>query len=111
MSSLADREQQTLLEFARRALIAAVERSDFLENLPANEILQRPAGAFVTLRRRGRLRGCVGQLAPADPLIQVGAHCPRAAAVVAPRFEPDGLTELPVLDIQMSVLSTRFPIS
>ena len=111
MSSLVDRERQTLLEFARRALIAAVEHREFLETPPPDESLQHPAGAFVTLRRRGRLRGCIGQLATADPLIQVVAHCTRAAALEDPRFEPVRPHELSELDIELSVLSPLFAIT
>jgi AmmeMemoRadiSam system protein A len=111
MSSLVDREQQTLLQIARRALTAAVEQREFLENLPANEILQRPAGAFVTLHCRGRLRGCIGQLATADPLIQVVVHCAKAAALEDPRFEPVRPQELPDLNIEVSVLSPLFEIA
>jgi AmmeMemoRadiSam system protein A len=111
MSSLVDRERQTLLQIARRALTAAVEQRDFLENLPANEILQRPAGAFVTLHCRGRLRGCIGQLATADPLIQVVVHCAKAAALEDPRFEPVRPQELPDLNIELSVLSPLFEIA
>ena len=111
MSSLVDREQQTLLQIARLALTAAVEQREFLENLPANEILQQPAGAFVTLRCRGRLRGCIGQLATADPLIHVVVHCAKAAALEDPRFEPVRPQELPDLDIEVSVLSPLFEIS
>jgi AmmeMemoRadiSam system protein A len=111
MSSLVDREQQTLLEFARRALIAAVEHREFQEIPPPDESLQHPAGAFVTLRRHGRLRGCIGQLATADPLIQVIAHCARAAALDDPRFEPVRPHELSELDIELSVLSPLFAIT
>ena len=111
MSSLVDREKQTLLELARRVLTAAVERREFLDSLPVIEILERPAGAFVTLRRRGRLRGCIGQLACADPLVQVVVHCARAAALEDPRFEPVLPHELPELDIELSVLSPLFEMS
>ena len=111
MSSLVDREQQTLLELARRVLTAAVECREFLESLPVNEILQRPAGAFVTLRRRGRLRGCIGQVSSRDPLIQVVAYCARAAALEDPRFEPVRPQELPELDIELSILSPVFEIT
>lgn len=110
MSSLADCEQQTLLEFARRALTAAVENLEFLETPPAIEILQRPAGAFVTLHRRGRLRGCIGQLASNNPLIQVVTYCARAAALEDPRFEPVRPHELAELEIELSVLSSLFEI-
>jgi uncharacterized protein len=111
MSSLAEREQQTLLEFARRAMTAAVERREFVEPVPADEILQRPAGAFVTLHCRGRLRGCIGQLASADPLALVVAHCARSAALDDPRFEPVRPHELPELGIELSVLSALFEIT
>ncbi|HYL68311.1 MAG TPA: AmmeMemoRadiSam system protein A [Candidatus Limnocylindria bacterium] len=111
MSSLVDREQQRLLEFARRALIAAVEQREFFETLPEIEILQRPAGAFVTLRRRGRLRGCIGQLVTRDPLIQVVAYCAKAAALEDPRFEPVHPHELTELEIELSVLSPLFEIT
>ena len=111
MSSLVDREKQTLLEFARRALKAAVEHREFLETSPPNEGLQHPGGAFVTLRCRGRLRGCIGQLAASDQLIQVVAHCTRAAALEDPRFEPVRPHELSELDIELSVLSPIFAIT
>jgi AmmeMemoRadiSam system protein A len=56
------------------------------------------------------LRGCIGQLASADPLVQVVAHCARVAALEDPRFEPVGAHELPELDIELSVLSVLFEI-
>jgi AmmeMemoRadiSam system protein A len=111
MSSLVERERQLLLEVARSVLTAAVERRDFLENLPTSEILQRPAGAFVTLRRRGRLRGCMGQLASGEPLVRVVAHCAKSSALEDPRFEPVRPQEVAELEIELSVLSPLFEIS
>jgi AmmeMemoRadiSam system protein A len=111
MSSLVDRERQLLLEVARRVLSAAVERREFHENFPTSEILQRPAGAFVTLRRRGRLRGCMGQLASGDPLVEVVAHCAKSAALEDPRFESVRPPEVAELEIELSVLSPLFEIS
>lgn len=110
MSSLASREKQTLLEIARRALILAVERRESLADFPSDEILHRPGGAFVTLRRRDRLRGCVGQLPSKDPLIHVVAHCARAAALEDSRFKPVHPAELPQLEVELSVLSPLFEI-
>ena len=105
MSSLADCEKQALLDIARRALIHAVEHRNLLEPRSSHENLQRPAGAFVTFHRRGRLRGCIGQLAGEDPLHQVVAHCAKAAALEDPRFEPILPAELAEIDIQLSILS------
>jgi uncharacterized protein len=111
MSPLGNGEKQTLLEIGRRALILAVERREFLEEFPANEILSRPGGAFVTLRRRKRLRGCVGQLPSHHALIHVVAHCARAAALEDSRFEPVCPAELSELEIELSILSPLFTIT
>ena len=105
MSSLPDREKQVLLGVARRVVTLAAERCQPLEELPQDENLMHPAGAFVTLRRRGRLRGCIGQLASSLPLISVVAQSARAAALEDPRFSPVRPSELAEIEIELSVLS------
>ena len=105
MFSLADCEKQSLLEISRRALVAAVELREFTEDLPQVGNLARPVGAFVTLRRRSRLRGCMGQLASNDTLVQVVVHCARSAALEDPRFEPVRTEEIGEIEIELSVLS------
>jgi AmmeMemoRadiSam system protein A len=105
MSLLADREKRSLLEVARRAVIRAVGFRESLEKLPDDVNLMRPAGAFVTLRHRGRLRGCIGQLPSNEPLVRVVAYCAKSAALEDPRFEPVAAHELSELKIELSVLS------
>src|SRR5580693_2234886 len=105
MSSLAEREKQLLLQIARSALALGVANKPPLRDAPSEVFLQQPAGAFVTLHRRGRLRGCVGQLPGRDALLVVVAHCARAAALDDSRFEPVGLAELSEIEIEVSVLS------
>ena len=105
MSPLADREKQLLLEIARRALTAGVERRESIPDFPDDEVLRQPGGAFVTLHRRGRLRGCVGQLPSKDPLIEVVVHCAKAAALEDPRFKPVRAEEVAEIEIELSILS------
>src|SRR5271168_527882 len=109
MSSLAEREQQLLLQIARSALALGVAagagNKPPQQDFPNEEFLQQPAGAFVTLHRRGRLRGCVGQLPGRDALAEVVAHCARAAALDDSRFAPVVLAELSEIEIELSVLS------
>jgi AmmeMemoRadiSam system protein A len=105
MSPLADREKQLLLEVARRSLTAGVERRESIPDFPDDEVLRQPGGAFVTLHRRGRLRGCVGQLPSRDPLIEVVAHCAKAAALEDPRFKPVRTEEVAEIEIELSILS------
>jgi AmmeMemoRadiSam system protein A len=105
MSSLAEREKQLLLQIARSALTLGVANKPPPRDFPNEEFLQQPAGAFVTLHRRGRLRGCVGQLPGRDALAAVVAHCARAAALDDSRFDPVTSSELSEIDIEVSVLS------
>ena len=105
MSSFAEREKQSLLHLARSALTLAVANKPPQQDFPNEEFLQQPAGAFVTLHRRGRLRGCVGQLPGGDTLAEVVAHCARAAALNDSRFEPVTSPELSDIEIEVSVLS------
>jgi len=111
MSSLASHEKLTVLEVARHVLTAAVERRECPQHFPGTEFMQRTAGAFVTLRRRRQLRGCIGQLSSGDSLIQVIVHCAKAAALEDPRFEPVRLEELFEIEIEVSVLSPLFEIA
>ncbi len=105
MFSLDSREKQILLEVARRSLTAAVESSESLDCLPQDVNLHHPAGAFVTLRRLHRLRGCIGRISSDQPLIEVVAYCAKAAALEDRRFDPVRLQELSEIRIELSVLS------
>ena len=106
MSSLAEDEKRTLLKIARQAAASAVLRSDAEPPYydPVGS-LGRPAGAFVTLLLRGRLRGCIGQLGTEAPLAEVVDHCARAVTHQDTRFRPVRAEELPQIEIELSVLS------
>lgn len=75
--------------------------------------LQRPQGAFVTLRRRGdgELRGCVGFVEPRYPLVETVARAAVAAATADGRFDPVRLEELPSLTLDISALGPLEPIA
>jgi AmmeMemoRadiSam system protein A len=104
MTSTADRLR--LLGIAREAITAHVS------HLPAcePETTLCPwlcAGAFVTLVRRGELRGCIGHLQADLPIGSVVARCAVAACSQDPRFPPVKAVELPDLDIELSILGPR----
>lgn len=75
--------------------------------LPRNfsPALDRPQGVFVTLRKRGELRGCIGQMQPDRPLRVLTASMALAAAFQDPRFDKVTATELKDIDIEISVLT------
>lgn len=67
-------------------------------------------GAFVTLKKYGELRGCIGQVEATVPLLETVAACAVSSAVRDPRFPPVDLTELPDLHIEISVLTKPTPV-
>ncbi len=105
MCSLAESEKKQLLELARQALTAAAERRAPGKFDPGSAFLNQPGGAFVTLTRLGRLRGCIGQLPSGIPLADVVAYCARAVASEDPRFPRVVPEELADIEIEVSVLS------
>jgi AmmeMemoRadiSam system protein B/AmmeMemoRadiSam system protein A len=72
--------------------------------------LKERAGAFVTLRRNGSLRGCIGTIGPRKPLYQAVLENGINAAVNDWRFRPVTPTELGELEVEVSVLSPPAPI-
>jgi AmmeMemoRadiSam system protein A len=98
-------EQRALVEIARAAVTEAitgrhveVARPDTLDRLPP------ASGAFVTLKRDGQLRGCIGTLECRRPLAEEIARAAVSAAREDPRFDPLRPAELDDLDIEVSVL-------
>jgi len=103
--SYSQTHRDMLLAIARRALHAAVIRKTFLAEALADGTFPRSGGAFVTLHRRGRLRGCVGQFAMDLPLAQIVAYCATAAACDDPRFRAVEPREFDEIEIEISVVS------
>ena len=68
--------------------------------------LGQPGGAFVTLRLNGRLRGCIGHIETPDPLVETIRRVAALAATADPRFGPVTAAELPLIDVEISVLGT-----
>jgi len=105
-------EQRTLLKIARTSVEALVRTGRIVP--PANTLpaLEEKLGAFVTLRERGRLRGCIGRFSPTDiPLYQVVANMAVSAATEDMRFSPVETSELKDIRYEISVLSPLKRIS
>jgi uncharacterized protein len=68
------------------------------------------SGAFVTIKRRGELRGCLGTLQCRRGLAEEVARCAADAASEDPRFPPVSKDELPELSLEVSVLGPLEPI-
>lgn len=108
---LSSEEQAALLRLARQSLEAHVCRKP----LPPVQVefprLRQRRGAFVTLKKHGELRGCIGHIWPVKPLYQTVIEMAEAAALYDYRFPPVKPEELEDLTIEISVLSPLRPIS
>jgi AmmeMemoRadiSam system protein A len=67
--------------------------------------LSKPAGAFVTLRENGDLRGCIGFIDSQQSLAETVREAAARAALEDPRFTPVTPEEIALLEIEISVLS------
>ena len=98
--------QREVLRVARDAVRAAVA-GDKLPDVPASAgALAEHRGAFVTLKTRGRLRGCIGQFIADKPLVNVIQDMGVSAATRDPRFTFERITpdEVEEVHIEVSVL-------
>jgi AmmeMemoRadiSam system protein A len=107
---LSEEERRGLLDLARQAILAALagDPPPAPGHLPIR--LQDSQGAFVTLRVRGRLRGCIGTIEPVEPLWHTILHCAVASAFEDPRFPPLTGADLPGLEIEISALAPPRPV-
>jgi len=102
-----DQQKQTLLKVARETVEAVIRQQNITKPESEDPELNAPCGCFVTLKNRGRLRGCIGQFISDNPLIELVAEMAKASATGDPRFFADPITtvELEKLDVEISVLS------
>ena len=100
-------QKQTLLKTAHDTVRAVIGGGPLPRPQSEDVELNAPCGCFVTLKNKGRLRGCIGQFTSEVPLIQLVVEMARASATGDPRFfaEPITKDEVEKLDIEISVLS------
>ena len=106
MPQLVQSDRRLLLDLARAAVEGTARRSPIAtpDEAALAPGLQAPAAAFVTLRLRGELRGCIGMLRHDVALWVNVRDSAVAAARDDPRFPPVQTTELAGIEIEISVL-------
>ncbi|GAB4379986.1 MAG: AmmeMemoRadiSam system protein A [Calditrichia bacterium] len=98
-------EKKYLLKLARETIITLLEKDEFPQTRPISEKVKEKFGAFVTLHKDGRLRGCIGYIEGVKPLYQTIMEMAKSAAFNDPRFPPVKKNEVKHLEIEISVLS------
>ncbi|MBN3037806.1 MAG: AmmeMemoRadiSam system protein B [Candidatus Omnitrophica bacterium] len=102
---LSPEEKKRLLEIARETLDKYVLSEERLEVKEDNPDLMKEMGAFVTIHKQGRLRGCIGNIIGRQPLYLTVRDMAIEAASNDPRFPAVASDELKDIDIEISVLS------
>lgn len=108
---LSETEKKYLLDLVRLSIercLQSTYREDSLPPPPPGR-LQDPLGAFVTLKKQGRLRGCIGRLVDSAPLFLTTSRMALAAAFHDHRFPPLTAEELADLDYEVSVMGPITP--
>ncbi len=94
-----------LLSFARNTLRQFMETRTTPLARGFDPVLENKQGAFVTLKKNGKLRGCIGHMAEDMPLCQVVGTMALQAAFNDRRFSPVTAAELTGIEIEISVLT------
>jgi AmmeMemoRadiSam system protein A len=103
--NLSTADKKLLLDVARDNIEAHLKGKSASSVKTESAVLCEARGAFVSLHRRGQLRGCIGYLEAIKPLLQTVREMAAAAAFHDPRFRPLTADELADLEIEISVLS------
>ena len=105
-------EQKILLEIAEQSIEHGLNQGNSLpiQTIRYPESLQALRATFVTLKKQGELRGCIGTLNAIRPLVTDVAYNAYAAAFEDPRFPPLQRNEKDLLEISISILSTAKPL-
>jgi uncharacterized protein len=93
-----------LLKLARNSIVSWLEKKELNFDKEKKKFIQK-RGIFVTLKKDGDLRGCIGYPYPVLPLAEAVFQAARAAAFNDPRFEPVEKEELKDITIEISVLT------
>lgn len=105
MSNLNDGQKRELLAFARSSIETYLEGGERISLLEGDGIYNEECGAFVTLHKKGQLRGCIGNMIGQGPLVETIREMAISAATGDPRFHHVTPDELSEIDIEISVLT------
>ncbi len=110
-SDLSRDDKLFLINLAKNVIEAEFDKKSVEIDVPDREIMKQRRGAFVTLKKKGQLRGCIGYIEAVKPLVDTIREMASAAAFRDPRFRPVSAEELPQLEYEISVLSPITEIS
>ncbi|MCK4294522.1 MAG: AmmeMemoRadiSam system protein B [Planctomycetes bacterium] len=112
---LTEEDKKGLLTLARKTISYGLEHQRAPEvselGVTISEAMKPPRAAFVTLKRNGRLRGCIGDIFPRQPLYKSVLTNAINAAFRDQRFPTLQKDELEDITIEISALTPPAPVS
>jgi hypothetical protein len=107
---LTESEKRRLLELAKETILSYVREGKTPDVKITNKRLRANGATFVTIKKHGILRGCMGNIMPVMPLSQSVIRNAVNACSRDPRFYPLTPDELDDIEIEVSVLSPLEPL-
>lgn len=103
-----------LVKLARETIESYIRANKVVKAPPEEELapeMKQRAGVFVSIKKRGQLRGCIGTIEPREENVAHEIiHNAISAATRDPRFPPVSADELDKLDISVDVLTAPEPV-
>ncbi len=104
MNPFVELAKKTVEEYIRKGTIPSPP-----SKIP--EEMNKKAGVFVSIKKRGQLRGCIGTFLPTtENIYEEIVRNAIAAATQDPRFSPIQEEELPDLEFSVDILSPPEPV-
>jgi len=98
-------QKRELVAIARKTINQYVRTGKKMDVQETDKRLALNEGAFVTIHKNDRLRGCIGNIVSNKPLYETVRDMAIAAATQDPRFPKVQPDELEQIDVEVSVLS------
>jgi AmmeMemoRadiSam system protein A len=102
---LNEEQQKVLIKLARDTIDLYLKSGQRIQFDSEDERFKVKQGAFVTLRKQGDLRGCIGHIIPMEALSDTIIDMAIASSTEDPRFRRVTPNEMKDIDIEISVLS------
>lgn len=114
MGALSPQQGEILVRLARQTiadLLGLEIKEPLLPEMLNAPVFKAKRGVFVTLKKKGQLRGCIGTLTASEPLIDGIRHQAENAAFADSRFSRLEAAELAEIEIEISILSEPSPLA
>jgi len=102
---LSEEEKKELIRIARETIEHKIKGKPIPKFTPLTKTLEEERGVFVTLKKDGQLRGCIGYIQPIKPLYQAVPDMAVQSSTADPRFPSVTEEELKKIEIEISVLT------